>query len=140
MKTNLSMLKAYPIGSIYISTNSISPAFLFGGSWEELKDHAILMTDSSATLGAYSGSNTMSVEQMPKHNHDLGMFIYNGGNTAVGKARYGFGYSKVGGTLAVNDALNESATSEISYGNRATGGGQPFYPYHMSVKMWRRTA
>lgn len=122
MKTNLSMLKAYPIGSIYISTNNISPAFLFGGSWEELKDHATLMTDSSATLGNYSGNNTMSVEQMPKHNHGLGMFIYNGGNTAVGKARYGFGYSTGGGMMAIRSALDESATSELSYGNRATGG------------------
>lgn len=123
MKTNLSMLKAYPIGSIYISTNSISPAFLFGGSWEELKDHATLMTDSSATLGNYSGNNTMSVEQMPNHNHDLGMFVFNGATAHRGYPRYGFGYSTDGGMMAVSDALNESATSEISYGNRATGGG-----------------
>ena len=27
----------YPIGSIYMSTNSTSPATLFGGTWEQIK-------------------------------------------------------------------------------------------------------
>jgi hypothetical protein len=35
-------LSAYPIGSVYISTNSISPASLFGGDWELITSNGFL--------------------------------------------------------------------------------------------------
>ena len=38
----------YPVGSIYQSTNSTSPAALFGGSWEEIASERVLMGASSA--------------------------------------------------------------------------------------------
>lgn len=37
----------YPVGSIYQSTNSTSPAALFGGSWEEIASERVLMGASS---------------------------------------------------------------------------------------------
>lgn len=39
-KANLgiSLLDAYPVGSLYMSGNSTSPASLFGGSWERIQD------------------------------------------------------------------------------------------------------
>ena len=43
-----SALAAYPVGSIYQSTNSTSPAALFGGSWEEIASERVLMGASSA--------------------------------------------------------------------------------------------
>lgn len=36
-------LSAYPVGSIYQSTSSTSPAALFGGSWEEIASERVLM-------------------------------------------------------------------------------------------------
>lgn len=30
--------KAYPVGAVYISVNNTSPATLFGGTWEQIKD------------------------------------------------------------------------------------------------------
>lgn len=137
MKTNLSMLKAYPIGSIYISTNNISPAFLFGGSWEELKDHATLMTDSSATLGNYSGNNTMSVEQMPRHVHSLAC-DWDGGGGASSVQGEPWALSMTNGGDGIGTWPYGTDAGSTGFG--FTGGDQPFYPYHMSVKMWRRTA
>ena len=43
-----SALASYPVGSIYQSTNSTSPAALFGGSWEEIASERVLMGASSA--------------------------------------------------------------------------------------------
>lgn len=38
-----SALAAYPVGSIYQSTDPTSPAALFGGSWEEIASERVLM-------------------------------------------------------------------------------------------------
>ena len=42
-----SALAAYPVGSIYQSTDATSPAALFGGSWEEIASERVLMGASS---------------------------------------------------------------------------------------------
>ena len=42
-----SALAAYPVGSIYQSTDPTSPAALFGGSWEEIASERVLMGASS---------------------------------------------------------------------------------------------
>ena len=37
---NYNLLNAYPVGAIYASANSTSPASLFGGSWTQITDAA----------------------------------------------------------------------------------------------------
>ena len=41
-------LAAYPVGSIYQSTNPTSPAALFGGTWEQIASERVLMGASSS--------------------------------------------------------------------------------------------
>ena len=43
-----SALAAYPVGSIYQSTDPTSPAALFGGTWEEIASDRVLMGASSS--------------------------------------------------------------------------------------------
>ena len=43
-----SVLSAYPVGSIYQSTSSTSPAALFGGTWEQIASERVLMGASSS--------------------------------------------------------------------------------------------
>lgn len=43
-----SALAAYPVGSIYQSTDAASPAALFGGTWEEIATNRVLMGASSS--------------------------------------------------------------------------------------------
>lgn len=78
----------YPIGSIYMSVNTTSPATLFGGTWEQIKGRFLIGTgsnDANTTnyWGSYAaGSNnfpngelggeathTLSTAEMPSHNH-----------------------------------------------------------------------
>ena len=43
-----SVLSAYPVGSIYQSTDPTSPAALFGGTWEQIASERVLMGASSS--------------------------------------------------------------------------------------------
>ena len=63
--------RMYPVDSIYISTNSTSPASLYGGSWERYGAGRALIsasdTDSDFTAGTTGGSKT--------HNHKYGITV-----------------------------------------------------------------
>ena len=63
--------RMYPVDSIYISTNSTSPASLYGGSWERYGAGRALIsasdTDSDFAAGTTGGSKT--------HNHKYGIAV-----------------------------------------------------------------
>ena len=62
--------RMYPVDSIYISTNSTSPASLYGGNWERYGTGRALIsasdTDNDFKAGTTGGSKT--------HNHNPGTF------------------------------------------------------------------
>lgn len=45
----------YPVGSIYMSVNSTSPATLFGGTWQRIENRFLLAAGSSYSPGATGG-------------------------------------------------------------------------------------
>lgn len=57
----------YPIGSIYMSVNSVSPAVLFGGTWEQIRDRFLLAAGNIYSGGSTGGEaeHTLTVEEMP---------------------------------------------------------------------------
>lgn len=57
----------YPVGSIYESTSSTSPASLFGGTWEQIKDVFTLAAGNTYTAGATGGeaTHTLTEGQLP---------------------------------------------------------------------------
>ena len=70
--------KIYPIGSIYISAVSTSPATLFGGTWTEFGKGRTLVgvdttDDAFKTVEKTDGSktHTIAVENLPVHNHSI---------------------------------------------------------------------
>lgn len=64
-------LKSYPVGAIYISTQSTSPASLFGGTWEQIQDVFLLSAGSTYIAGRTGGESehTLTINEMPKHRH-----------------------------------------------------------------------
>lgn len=69
---NLILSKVYPVGSIYISVNSTSPATLFGGTWVQLKDRFLLgVGDTYTSINATGGEATVTLttSQIPSHTH-----------------------------------------------------------------------
>lgn len=70
-------LDAHPVGSIYESTDSTSPATLFGGTWEEMEAGLVLVSQGTAksgtvfTAGDTGGEekHTLTTGELPSHNH-----------------------------------------------------------------------
>lgn len=116
----------YPIGSIYMSTNSTSPANLFGGSWTRIADAYLrAIGDTGVAIGEYGGyaEYKLSVSQLPSHSHGF-KFTWNAG----GPGNYANWHMVVqqadlGSHGWVNDT--DSANSGIS----VNGGGQHFLCY-----------
>ena len=65
-------ISAYPIGSIYMSVSDVSPADIFGGTWEALDQGRVLIGAGSAHPAGETGgaeSVTLTTSQMPSHSH-----------------------------------------------------------------------
>lgn len=130
-KVSLSALTdlIYPVGSIYMSVDSTSPATRFGGTWTQLKDRFLLSAGDTYNAGATGGetNHTLTTNEMPSHNHDT--IIHNhqvdGGKYNVSRVQWESG----------NDATFSTISTE------RTGGGQSHnnMPPYLVVYMWKRT-
>ena len=85
--TTLSKLTFYPVGSIYQSTGSTSPASLFGGDWEQIQNRFLYGAGGSYGVGNTGGeeSHVLSMNEMPSHNHGRISLVgdIHGGDTRV---------------------------------------------------------
>ena len=116
----------YPVGSIYMSVNSTSPASLFGGTWESIGGRFLLGADATYAAGSMGGeaTHTLTVSEMPRHRHSIIT------RTVAGDYQ---GYLTTTG----------NTTSTIgNVGTDENGGDQPHnnMPPYLSVYMWQRTA
>ena len=119
----------YPVGSIYLSVNSTSPATIFGGTWEQIEDRFLLAAGTTYTAGATGGEAThkLTTTEMPSHTH----YIY-GGN---GDPPDWFGGS--GNAYGIKQRTG-SAYDYLQYvgGNGAHNNMPPY----LVVYIWKRTA
>lgn len=63
----------YPIGSIYMSVNNVSPATFLGGTWSALGGQFLLGANATYTAGTTGGSatHTLTTAEMPSHGHTI---------------------------------------------------------------------
>ena len=65
----------YPIGSIYMSVNSINPSLFIGGTWEQLKDRFLLGSGDTYANGSTGGSATVTLTSaqsgLKAHGHGM---------------------------------------------------------------------
>ena len=116
-------LLAYPVGAVYISYVSTSPASLFGGTWTAITGRFPYFNAGTATGG--SNTHTLTVAQMPNHTHSYGNF-------------YTQRYDWVSGGIQ----QIASGVDDLSSGLQATGGGQAHnnMPAYQTLYAWRRAA
>ena len=127
----------YPVNSIYMSVSNTSPATLFGGTWEQLKDRFLLGAGTTYSNGATGGeaTHTLTAQEMPQHTHDEQIGNYKITDVNPPQA----------GSAATASGIQPSAYSGLnSYVQRVSnsGGGQAHnnMPPYLVVYMWKRTA
>lgn len=118
----------HPVGSIYQSTDPTSPADLFGGTWEQVKDVFLLAAGDSHAAGSTGGeeTHTLTKAELPDHTHG---YDYTGQSDATGT-----GAIKIVSPAGTANAYTGKATSNC--------GGQAHnnMPPYLAVYTWRRTA
>lgn len=119
----------YPIDSVYITFNTISPANTVGGTWELLKN--VFLYSSAGTVGITGGEGThkLTVDEMPPHTYHIS--TKPAGNNIVNNLPYQIGAA----------GLDYSDTFINKY-VESSGGGQAHnnMPPYITVHMYRRTA
>lgn len=65
------MAQEHRVGSLYFSDDPTSPASLFGGTWEQIKDCFILAAGDIYAVGTTGGEAThkLTTAEMPSHKH-----------------------------------------------------------------------
>lgn len=118
----------FAVGSIYISTVETSPASIYGGSWEQIKDTFLLACGDSFAAGTKGGeaNHTLTQDEMPSHNHA-------GDNTGV--AKFTPATSSAYWAWFNASGYQQMLTTYIG-GNQAHNNMPPY----LSVYMWRRVS
>ena len=126
----------YRVGAIYISTNSTSPASLFGGTWERIQDKFLLSAGSSYSAGTSGGSADAVVVAHEGHLYDWHSIPY-GEGTADGKFLYvdTLGNAGYAGGRGWNNTINEVYPAGHATGESGIGKNMP--PY-LAVYMWKK--
>lgn len=67
-------LAAYPVGAYYMSSDSTSPAVLFGGTWTQITNRFIFAAGSGYSVNSTGGSatKTLVTDNLPSHSHSCG--------------------------------------------------------------------
>lgn len=138
-----SALAAYPVGSIYQSTDAASPATLFGGTWEEIATNRVLMgassshaagTTAEAGLPNITGSTGRFASAYDSHSSNAadrkqGALNYSGETSNMG-------YYSSSGSAGYGYYINFNASkSNAIYGKSSTVQPAAYY-----VHIWRRIA
>lgn len=124
----LSVLEAYPIGSIYISTNETSPETLFGGKWSEIHGAFLFANSALHQAGEIGGeeAHTLTVDEMPSHQHSIPY------PNSAGPEEAAIAYPAESDT---NKSWGAEMCKTRSAGNSVAHNNMP--PY-LSVYMWER--
>lgn len=133
------MLTLYPVGAVYISANSTSPASLFGGTWERLEGRFLLGADSTYAAGSTGGeaTHTLTADEMPKHFHILPYKVDWGDKNGLNSWQSMF----VDGTMY--DTGSDGYTGKWHpYETQYNGGGLSHnnMPPYLAVYMWKRVS
>lgn len=128
------MLALYPVGAVYISVNSTSPASLFGGTWESIGGRFLLGADATYAAGSKGGeaAHKLTINEIPLHDHNLIRQQWYSADQVHSSASYSIFSWKTA----------EGGSTSSSYNGKVepTGGDNAHnnMPPYLAVYMWKR--
>lgn len=169
IKKNIIVDLIYPVGSIYTSVNSTSPADLFGGTWEAMPAGRVLLAQGTSEWGVkYKAGSTggehehqLSVVELPKFTPTgsmtnvplTGTFTINNSNTGGFEISTSGIISKIGiqsrpiaggGSnwyeLANGFAIDAAHAHKLTFKSIGSDSAHNIMQPYLSVFMWKRTA
>ena len=126
--------RTYPVGSVYISYASTSPASLFGGTWAAITGRFPYFNAGTATGGA----NSVTVDL--NHTHAQSM-AFSASYVSASGTQYTNGGTVPAPVVATNDSA-WTGVGSAGVGAKKTLGSKTWsnMPAYQSVYAWRRTA
>mgnify|MGYP002570583437 CR=1 FL=1 len=128
-------LAAWPIGSIYMSVNSTSPANLFGGTWERISDTFLFAASSSYPAGSTGGEFTHKLTQSELPNYSLS--VANGSN--VIRSKTGSSADAYVQTQSSGWGIPNWESKTVTVASGGSGAAHNNMPPYLSVWIWKRT-
>lgn len=129
-----SALAAYPVGSIYQSTDPTSPAALFGGTWEKIASDRVLMGASSS-----HAAGTTVEAGLPNITGGFGgVSNYNGQGAAATFGSFKMGDTSINDTRAGPGLPFHPVTFSASSSSSIYGSSNTVQPPAYFVWIWRR--
>lgn len=119
----------YPVGSIYMSVNSINPADIFGGEWEPLKDRFLLGAGDTYSQGATGGASTVKLLANQSGNQSQSIntdFVSQSHRHGTGSTRSDDAFMVIQGNTT---GISEARVAHASSGDRVV----PAQIYNTSV-------
>lgn len=124
----------YPVGSIYMSVNSVNPSTLFGGTWEQIEDKFLLASGTSYSNGSTGGSADAVVVTHTHSTFEKYVLTTSGG-AITRNSKAGTTGTKVSNLLKSDDAIVRDTIE-----NTGTSGVGKNMPPYLAVNIWKRTA
>lgn len=123
----------YPVGSIFQSMDSTSPASMYGGTWTAITGRFLYANSSTATGG--ENTHTLTVAEMPSHSHTTSKWVV-----------HDIGWHTHKASSAVPTASQQSNTytpfnnGGITVTNTGSSHAHNNMPAYQSCYTWKRTA
>lgn len=167
VNTKENMLKIYPVGSIYISTEATDPSELFGGTWESYGQGRTLVGVENGQESEQTGGSktaTLTTKNLPSHNHkipSLTVSTWSGSHTHKIAREWGTNgvntsptdevYSQIAGTGAQTKnnggiisstkiTVSGQTTSESQTGSVGSGTSFNIQNPYITTYMWKRVS
>lgn len=132
----------YPVGSIYMSVNNVSPSTFLGGIWVRIKDTFLLSAGDTYEAGSVGGEaeHTLTIKEMPSVTGEIVTHgAYNGTPihdvTGCFSAKSTVSSKYLGGSTSGANSI-----SRIGFNNGGQNQAHNNMPPYLSVYMWKRTS
>lgn len=136
--------KVYPVGAIYISASSASPASLFGGTWEQMSGRFLLACNGTYAAGSTGGEAAVALSkanlpavtgQFEMHNAASSTPVYKVSGCFSSAMTNGSNYRNGG-----SSASGAKSIGKVNFSNGGSGKAHNNMPPYLAVYMWKRTA